>query len=140
MLDAGRAVETDAVTRRGRSSGRWCHDPAMAVGALPLRTRLALRVSRLASGLSAALGRGRGTVIGGAVATVVDPRTLQRLAAGRTTAFVTATNGKSTTTTMLAAAARTLGPVAHNDGGSNMESGLIVALDGARSAPFAILE
>jgi UDP-N-acetylmuramyl tripeptide synthase len=90
--------------------------------------------------LSARLGRGRGTVIGGAIATRVDPQTLQRLAAGRTTAMVTATNGKSTTTTMLAAALRTLGPVAHNDGGSNMESGLIVALDGARRAPIATLE
>jgi UDP-N-acetylmuramyl tripeptide synthase len=86
------------------------------------------------------MGRGRGTVIGGAIATRVDPRTLQRLAAGRTTAIVTATNGKSTTTALLAAAVRTLGPVAHNDGGSNMEAGLIVALDGARRAPFAILE
>jgi len=112
----------------------------VSVGDLPVRTRLGLFASRAASGLSAALGRGRGTVIGGAIATRVDPRTLQRLAAGRTTAIVSATNGKSTTTTMLAAAVRTLGPVAHNDGGSNMESGLIVALDGARRAPFAILE
>lgn len=86
------------------------------------------------------MGRGRGTVIGGAIATRVDPRTLQRLAAGRTTAIVSATNGKSTTTALLAAAVRTLGSVAHNDGGSNMEAGLIVALDGARRAPFAILE
>lgn len=86
------------------------------------------------------MGRGRGTVIGGAIATRVDPGTLRRLAAGRTTAIVSATNGKSTTTALLAAAVRTLGPVAHNDGGSNMESGLIVALDGARRAPFAILE
>jgi hypothetical protein len=38
---------------------------------------------------------------------------------------------------MLAAALRT---VAHNDLGSNMEAGLIVALDRAQTAPFAILE
>jgi lipid II isoglutaminyl synthase (glutamine-hydrolysing) len=112
----------------------------VSLGDLPVRTRLGLLGSRLASGASAALGRGRGTVIGGAIATRVDPHTLQRLAAGRTTAIVSATNGKSTTTTMLAAAVRTLGPVAHNDGGSNMESGLIVALDAARRAPYAILE
>jgi UDP-N-acetylmuramyl tripeptide synthase len=79
-------------------------------------------------------------VIGGSIAARIDPRTLERLAAGRTTAIVSATNGKSTTTTMLAAAVRTVGPVAHNDRGSNMESGLITALDEARSAPFAILE
>jgi UDP-N-acetylmuramyl tripeptide synthase len=110
------------------------------VGELPIRTRVGLLGSRAASGLSAALGRGRGTVIGGSVAARIDRRTLERLAAGRTTAIVSATNGKSTTTTMLAAALRGLGPVAHNDGGSNMEAGLIVALDGARRAPYAVLE
>jgi UDP-N-acetylmuramyl tripeptide synthase len=110
------------------------------VGDLPIRTRVGLLGSRAASGLSAALGRGRGTVIGGSVAARIDRRTLERLAAGRTTAIVSATNGKSTTTTMLAAALRELGPVAHNDGGSNMEAGLIVALDAARRAPYAVLE
>jgi len=99
-----------------------------------------LLASRGAGGLSAALGRGRGSVIGGSIANRVDPRTLERLAAGRTTAIVSATNGKSTTTTLLAAAMRTVGPVAHNDGGSNMASGLITALDADRRAPFAILE
>lgn len=107
---------------------------------LPARTRLALAASRATSWLSARLGRGRGTVIGGGVALRIDPSTLSRLAAGRTTAIVTATNGKSTTTTMLAAAVRTQGRVAHNDLGSNMESGLIVALDADRAAPWAILE
>jgi UDP-N-acetylmuramyl tripeptide synthase len=107
---------------------------------LPIRTRLGLRASRSTSWLSARLGRGRGTVIGGSVALRVDPRTLERLAAGRSTAIVSATNGKSTSTTMLAAAIRTLGPVAHNGGGSNMEAGLIVALDADRDARWAVLE
>ncbi|MEA2545512.1 MAG: hypothetical protein QOI09_785, partial [Chloroflexota bacterium] len=92
------------------------------------------------SWLSPRLGRGRGTVIGGSVVIGLDPRALSRLAEGRTTAIVAATNGKSTTSTMLAAALRTIAPVAHNDLGSNMEAGLIVALERARTAPFAILE
>lgn len=79
-------------------------------------------------------------MIGGSVAARIDPTALRRLAAGRTTAIVTATNGKSTTTTMLAAAVRTLGPVAHNDLGSNMAAGLVVALDADRTAPYAVLE
>lgn len=108
---------------------------------LPFRTRAALAASRATSGLSSRLGRGRGTVVGGAVATRVDPRVLQQLARGRTSAFVSATNGKSTTALLLAAAVRgSLGPVAHNDGGSNMEAGLVVALDADRDAPFAVLE
>src|SRR5512146_1507648 len=108
---------------------------------LPLRSRVALAASRAASELSARLGRGHGTVIGGAIATRIDPSVLRRLGAGRTTVFISATNGKSTTAALLAAAVRaTLGPTVHNDGGSNMESGLIVALDGDHDAPFAILE
>jgi len=107
---------------------------------LPLRTRAGLLASRLASGLSARLGRGHGTVIGGNIALRIEPRTLDHLAAARTTALVSATNGKSTTSTMLAAAMRTLGPVAHNGGGSNMEAGLIVALDADRAARWAVLE
>jgi UDP-N-acetylmuramyl tripeptide synthase len=108
---------------------------------LPLRSRIALAASRAASAASARLGRGRGTVIGGAVAVRVDPLLLRRLGEGRTTVFLSATNGKSTTATLLAAAVRaTLGRAVHNEGGSNMESGLIVALDADRDAPYAILE
>jgi UDP-N-acetylmuramyl tripeptide synthase len=71
----------------------------------------------------------------------LDPRVLARLGAGRITTFVSATNGKSTTAMLLAAAVRaTLGPAAHNDGGSNMAAGLIVALDADRTAPYAVLE
>jgi UDP-N-acetylmuramyl tripeptide synthase len=100
-----------------------------------------LAASRAASSLSARLGRGHGTVIGGAIATRIDPSVLRRLGAGRTTVFISATNGKSTTAALLAAAVReTLGPVVHNDGGSNMEAGLIVALDADREARYAILE
>src|SRR5215467_5159768 len=100
----------------------------MRPGPLPVRSRAALAASRAAGGLSARLGRGRGTVIGGAVASRIDPALLRHLAAGRTTAFISATNGKSTTAMLLAAAVRsTFGPTAHNDGGSNMEAGLIVA-------------
>ncbi|HEY2916487.1 MAG TPA: MurT ligase domain-containing protein [Candidatus Limnocylindrales bacterium] len=106
-----------------------------------MRARAALAASRAAGGLSARLGRGRGTVIGGAIAQKIDPRLLRDLAKGRTTVFVSATNGKSTTAMLLAAATRsTLGLTAHNDGGSNMESGLIVALDSTRDARFAVLE
>lgn len=79
-------------------------------------------------------------MIGGSIAARIDPGALPGLAAGRTIAIVSATNGKSTTTTMLAAAVRTLGAVAHNELGSNMAAGLIVALDAERRAPYAVLE
>jgi UDP-N-acetylmuramyl tripeptide synthase len=108
---------------------------------LPPRSRVALAASRAASTLSAHLGRGHGTVIGGALAARIDPSVLRRLGAGRTTVLISATNGKSTTAALLASAVRaTLGPAVHNDGGSNMAAGLIVALGADRGARYAILE
>ena len=68
------------------------------------------------------------------------PRTLRDLSAGRTTVLVSATNGKSTTATLLAAAVNTVGPTAFNATGANMEEGMVVALDANREAPYAVLE
>lgn len=82
--------------------------------------------------LSRRLGRGRGAQVGGKLAYRLRPRTLSDLAVGRRTALVSATNGKSTTATLLAAATATLGPVAFNRTGANMEEGLVVALDADR--------
>ncbi|MDR0594244.1 MAG: MurT ligase domain-containing protein [Bifidobacteriaceae bacterium] len=56
------------------------------------------------------------------------------------TTLVSATNGKSTTTRMIAEALRALGPVAHNSTGANMAAGLVTALAEARQAEFAALE
>jgi lipid II isoglutaminyl synthase (glutamine-hydrolysing) len=109
-------------------------------GRLPIASRAALTVGRAASSLSRRLGRGRGAQVGGKVAYRLRPRTLHDLAAQRTVALVSATNGKSTTATLLDAAVRTLGPTAFNRTGANMEEGLVVALDADRTAPHAVLE
>ena len=53
---------------------------------------------------------------------------------------VTGTNGKSTTTRMTAAALGTLGPVATNAEGANMDAGLVAALAANRQAQLAALE
>jgi UDP-N-acetylmuramyl tripeptide synthase len=53
---------------------------------------------------------------------------------------VTGTNGKSTTTRMTAAALATLGPVATNAEGANMDAGLVAALAAEREATLAALE
>lgn len=109
-------------------------------GPLPIPTRLALLAGRAAAHASRRLGRGRGAQIGGKVAYRLRPRSLADLAVGRRIVLVSATNGKSTTATLLAAAARTLGPTAFNATGANMEEGLVVALDADRAAPVAVLE
>jgi lipid II isoglutaminyl synthase (glutamine-hydrolysing) len=107
---------------------------------LPWPSRSVLALGRAASRLSRAAGRGRGSQVGGKLAYRIRPQTLSDLAAGRHTALVSATNGKSTTAALLAAAVRTLGPTAFNATGANMEEGLVVALDADRAAPHAVLE
>jgi UDP-N-acetylmuramyl tripeptide synthase len=62
------------------------------------------------------------------------------LAAGRVVALVTGTNGKTTTSHLLAAALGGLGAVAHNASGSNMADGAVSALAAARDAHWAVLE
>ncbi len=92
-------------------------------------------------------------MIGGLVAMTLDRSVLAQLGAGRRTAVITGTNGKSTTTRMVAAALRTVGApadpgapgrrhrnVATNSEGANMDAGLVAALAADRSAGLAALE
>ncbi|CAN5506025.1 Mur ligase family protein [soil metagenome] len=79
-------------------------------------------------------------MIGGLVAMTLDKSILRQLGVDRRSVVVTGTNGKSTTTRMTAAALATLGPVATNAEGANMDAGLIAALAGARKAELAALE
>lgn len=103
--------------------------------ALPARTRLAAGIGAAVSEVSRRLGRGGGSVIGGRAILAVDPEALARLSAGRTIALVSGTNGKTTTTSLIAAALGTAGPVATNVLGANLPPGLAAAL--ARSEPEA---
>jgi len=79
-------------------------------------------------------------MIGGLVAMTLDRSVLRQLGAGRRTVIVTGTNGKSTTTRMTAAALGTLGSVATNAEGANMDAGLVAALAADRRAGLAALE
>lgn len=79
-------------------------------------------------------------MIGGLVAMKLDRSILAQLGRGRRSVIVTGTNGKSTTTRMTAAALSTLGPVATNAEGANMDAGLVAALAATRDADLAALE
>ncbi len=107
---------------------------------LPLRTRAALGAAASARWASRAAGRGKGSMIGGLVAEKIDPKIMARLAAGKQTVLVTGTNGKSTTTRMLAAALAELGGVATQADGANMDAGIIATLSLDRTLPIAALE
>jgi lipid II isoglutaminyl synthase (glutamine-hydrolysing) len=110
---------------------------------LPLRARAAVATARLVSGTARRAGR-HGSVIGGRVATMLDRRVLSRLAAGRTVVLVTGTNGKTTTTSMIARVlGAASGEVATNHLGANMPDGITTALMDAGSAggaPVAVME
>jgi len=85
-------------------------------------------------------GRGAGAMIGGLVAMTLDRSILKQLGIGRRSAIITGTNGKSTTTRMVAAALGTMGAVATNSEGANMDAGLVAALAADRGAPLTALE
>ncbi|MGH3676149.1 MAG: MurT ligase domain-containing protein [Mycobacterium sp.] len=104
------------------------------------RGRIALAAGAAARRASRVTGRGAGAMIGGLVALTLDKSILRQLGEGRRTAVITGTNGKSTSTRMTAAALGTLGPVATNAEGANMDAGLVAALAGARDAELVALE
>ncbi len=105
-----------------------------------MRAQLATALVRTAARLSRMTGRGDGAVIGGRIGLAVEPRLLTVLARGRQVALVSGTNGKTTTTRLLAAALGTLGPVASNSYGANMPTGHTTALAQAPHAELAVLE
>jgi lipid II isoglutaminyl synthase (glutamine-hydrolysing) len=103
-------------------------------------TRTAVQAGLATAGLSRRLGLGAGSIIGGRVTLVLDRQALRRLATGRHVVLVSGTNGKTTTSHLVAAAMRTAGRVAHNAGGSNMADGAVAALAEARDTEYAVIE
>lgn len=83
---------------------------------------------RAAGQASRVTGRGDGAVIGGRLLLRWFPDVARGLAAGRRVVVVSGTNGKTTTTSMLAAALRGAGPVATNATGANTAPGIVSAL------------
>ncbi|MGE2834027.1 MurT ligase domain-containing protein [Mycobacterium sp. SMC-4] len=104
------------------------------------RGRVALAAGAAARWASRVTGRGAGAMIGGLVAMTLDRSLLAQLGRNRRTIVITGTNGKSTTTRMAAAALGTLGEVAINAEGANMDAGLVAALALSPDAPLAALE
>ena len=104
------------------------------------RARVATIAVRVVNTASRVAGRGSGTVAGGSIGLRIDPDLLGALSAGRRVALVTGTNGKTTTTALLAAALGGPGAVATNATGSNMPAGHAAALAERRDASLVVLE
>lgn len=104
------------------------------------RTRAAARLGLLTSSLSRRMGRGEGMVIGGRVILRLAPDAIRDLAHGRVAALISATNGKTSTTRLLATAVAQAGPVISQHTGANMTSGVVVTLASGDPDAQAVLE
>jgi lipid II isoglutaminyl synthase (glutamine-hydrolysing) len=107
---------------------------------LPLTAGVA--AARAAGSLSRLAGRGGGTTVPGKVLSFLNPDAVERLAARlpRGTALVSATNGKTTTTAMVAEILGGRIRLAHNSSGANLVSGVASTLLRARDAELGLFE
>ncbi|MCW5952948.1 MAG: DUF1727 domain-containing protein [Propionibacteriaceae bacterium] len=109
------------------------------------RLRLATLAGDAVAALSRLAGRGSGASIRGQVLTRIEPDAFAGLLRGRKVLAVSGTNGKTTTTHLLAAAVRAgLGDQADrlvsNADGANLHYGIASALSQAPKADIAVLE
>ena len=101
------------------------------------RDSIARHAVRVTNALSRTMWRGAGTVIGGRVGLLLSPDLLRGLSRDREVVLVSGTNGKTTTTAMIALGWG--GEVTTNETGSNMPQGHVAALAASDSGP-AVLE
>jgi UDP-N-acetylmuramyl tripeptide synthase len=108
----------------------------------PIPIALEAAAARAAGALSRVAGRGGGTTLPGKLLWKVDPGAIdvlaRRLPAG--SVLVSATNGKTTTTAMVAEILRPRLRVAHNASGANLVSGVASALLRAGDAELGLFE
>jgi len=93
--------------------------------------RLARLLARLARATSRRVGRSGGTTVPGRLLLKASPSALARMSSQLEggSVLVSATNGKTTTAAMIAAALKRKGrPIVHNRAGSNMSWGVATAL------------
>ena len=97
---------------------------------------------RAAGTLSRLAGRGGGTTLPGKLLWKVDPGAIDRLAARlkEGSVVVSATNGKTTTTAMVAEILRPSVRVAHNSSGANLVSGVASTLLHSAGADLGLFE
>jgi len=108
----------------------------------PLPLALESAVARAAGTLSRVAGRGGGTTLPGKLLWKLDPGAIDVLARRlpQGSVLVSATNGKTTTTAMVAEILRPRIRVAHNDSGANLVSGVASTLLRTRDADLGLFE
>jgi UDP-N-acetylmuramyl tripeptide synthase len=107
---------------------------------LPLAVEVT--AARAVAALSRLAGAGGGTTLPGKLLSKLDPDAIDRLAARLPSGnvVVSATNGKTTTTAMVAEILRPRVRLAHNSAGANLVSGVASALLAAGGADLGLFE
>lgn len=102
--------------------------------------RIVLLKAKALGALSRALGRGNGIVIAGRLILKFAPNAVEKIARNKRVVLISGTNGKSTTSKLIAEALRTKFSIAHNHTGANLFSGIAAALGANPDAEVAVLE
>ncbi len=107
-----------------------------------MRLELEIALARVAGRLSRLAGRGGGTTIPGKLLTAIDSEAMSQLARrlSHGCALVSATNGKTTTASMVAEILAPSLRLAHNHAGANLVSGVASALLAGRDAQLGLFE
>ena len=108
----------------------------------PIPLALEAAAARAAGRLSRVAGRGGGTTLPGKLLWKLDPGAVDRLARRlpQGSVLVSATNGKTTTTAMVAEILRPRVRIAHNSSGANLVSGVASTLLHAGDAELGLFE
>ena len=102
--------------------------------------KVILLMAKFLGALSRALGKGSGVMVAGRLILALAPNSVKKLASGKKVILISGTNGKSTTSRLIAEALRTKHSVAHNHTGANLHPGIAQALAENSKAQFAVLE
>ncbi len=136
--DDGTVEEAGAGGRSDTLAGLPGKTPRRRSGAVRVHT--AARAAVSVGAVSRLLRVGGGSVAGGRIGLALAPDLVRRLAEDRPVALVSGTNGKTTTTRLLATALGGAKQVATSSAGANLPAGIVVALASARPRVPAILE
>ena len=102
--------------------------------------KIVLLKARALGALSRALGQGNGVMVAGRLILKFAPNAVAKLASNKRVVLISGTNGKSTTSKLIAEALGTKYSVAHNHTGANLFAGIAAALGANPNADVAVLE
>ncbi len=120
-----------------------CPVESLKKAASKFRFQLAAGIGTVAAKLSKLAGKGTGASIKGKIITTLAPNSFSKVLSDRYIVAVSGTNGKTTTTHLLAAAIETLvstKDVVTNADGANLQQGIVSGISENLKAKKAVLE